>query len=59
MTAAFGLVTGVMIEVIKNVLQLLSTSIGGIGELTNLLMSEPYVLAAGFIYKYKKQRKWQ
>ena len=30
---AFGPVTGVMIELIKNILQLLSTSTGGIGEL--------------------------
>lgn len=29
---AFGPVTGVMIELIKNILQLLSTSTGGIGE---------------------------
>ena len=54
---AFGPVTGVMIELIKNILQLLSTSTGGIGELANFLMEASYVLAAGFIYKYKKTRK--
>ena len=54
---AFGPVTGVMIELIKNVLQLLSTSTGGIGELANFLMGASYVLAAGFIYKYKKTKK--
>ena len=54
---AFGSVTGVMIELIKNILQLLSTSTGGIGELANFLMGESYVLAAGFIYKYKKTKK--
>lgn len=54
---AFGPVPGVMIELIKNVLQLLSTSTGGIGELANFLMGASYVLAAGFIYKYKKTKK--
>ena len=56
-TFAFGPVTGVMIELIKNILQLLSTSTGGIGELANFLMGASYVLAAGFIYKYKKTKK--
>ena len=54
---AFGPVTGVMIELIKNVLQLLSTSTGGIGELANFIMGASYVLAAGFIYKNKKTKK--
>lgn len=56
-TFAFGPVTGVMIELIKNVLQLLSTSTGGIGELANFLMGASYVLAAGFIYRHKKTKK--
>lgn len=46
-----------MIELIKNVLQLLSTSTGGIGELANFLMGASYVLTAGFIYKYRKTKK--
>ena len=54
---AFGPVTGVMIELIKNILQLLSTSTGGIGELANFLMGASYVLAAGFIYRYKKEKE--
>ena len=53
---AFGPVTGVMIELIKNILQLLSTSTGGIGEFANFLMGASYVLAAGFIYRYKKKK---
>ena len=56
-TFAFGPVTGVMIELIKNVLQLLSSSTGGIGELANFIMGASYVLVAGFIYKYKKTKK--
>ena len=50
-------VTGVMIELIKNILQLLSTSTGGIGELANFLIGTSYVMAAGFIYKHKKTKK--
>ena len=54
---AFGPMIGVMIELIKNILQLVSTSTGGIGELANFLMGASYVLTAGFIYKYKKTKK--
>lgn len=54
---AFGPVTGVMIELIKNALQLLSTSTGGIGELANFLIGASYVLTAGFIYKNRKTKK--
>ncbi len=56
-TFTFGPATGVMIELIKNVLQLPSTSTGGIGELANFLMGASYVLSAGFIYKNKKTKK--
>ena len=47
---AFGPMIGVMIELIKNILQLVSTSTGGIGELANFLMGASYVLTAGFMY---------
>ena len=54
---AFGPVTGVMIELIKNILQLLSTSTAGVGELANFLIGASYVWIAGFIYKYKRTKK--
>lgn len=54
---AFGPMSGVMIELIKNVLQLFSTSTGGVGELANFLMGASYVMTAGFIYKYRKTKK--
>lgn len=54
---ALGPVTGVIIELIKNVLQLLSTSTAGVGELANFLIGASYVWIAGFIYKYKRTRK--
>ena len=53
---AFGPVTGVMIELIKNILQLLSTSTGGIGELANFLMGAS-MYCCRFIYKYKKTQE--
>lgn len=52
-----GPVTGIIIELIKNVLQLLSTSTAGVGELANFLIGASYVWIAGFIYKYKRTTK--
>ena len=54
---AFGPTIGVMIELVKNGLQLLSTSTGGVGELANFLMGSSYVLTAGLIYKWHKSKK--
>ena len=54
---AFGPLCGLLVELVKNALQLLSSSTGGIGELANFLMGASYVAAAGFIYKYKKKKK--
>lgn len=56
-TFAFGPMVGVMIELIKNLLQLLSTSTAGIGELANFLMGSAYVFTAGIIYSHKKSKK--
>ncbi|WP_039944633.1 ECF transporter S component [Anaerofustis stercorihominis] len=54
---AFGPVTGVVIELIKNGLQLFSTNTGGIGELANFLMGASFVFTAGIIYKRRKTKK--
>lgn len=54
---AFGPSIGVMIELVKNGLQLLSTSTGDVGELANFLMGSSYVLTAGLIYKWHKSKK--
>lgn len=56
-TFALGPVAGTVVELIKNVLQALSTSTGGIGELANFLMGASLVFIAGLIYKQKKTRK--
>lgn len=54
---AFGPIAGLFIELVKNSLQLLTTSTGGVGELANFIIGASYVTAAGFIYKHRKQRK--
>lgn len=54
---AFGPISGLLIELVKNSLQLLTTSTGGIGEIANFLMGASYVVTAGFIYKHRKTKK--
>ena len=54
---AFGPASGLLIELVKNALQLLTTSTGGIGELANFLMGASYVVTAGVIYRHRKTKK--
>lgn len=54
---AFGPISGLLIELVKNALQLLTTSTGGVGEIANFLISTSYVVAAGVIYKHRKTKK--
>jgi len=54
---AFGPVTGIMVELIKNVLQAFSTSTGGIGEFANFLMGAAFVGMAGLVYQKNKTKK--
>lgn len=54
---AFGPGTGVLIELIKNSLQLLSTSTGGVGELANFLMGGSFVFTAGAVYRRNKTKR--
>ena len=54
---AFGPMVGVMIELIKNLLQLISSSTAGIGELANFLIGASYVATAGWIYQRNKTKK--
>lgn len=54
---AYGPLAGVLIELIKNLLGLLSTQTGGVGELANFLMGAAFVLPAGLIYARKKTKK--
>lgn len=54
---AFGPFSGLLIELVKNTLQLLTTSTGGVGEIANFLMGASYVVAAGVLYKRRKTKK--
>jgi riboflavin transporter FmnP len=54
---ALGPLAGVLVELVKNVLQLLSSSTGGIGELANFVIGVGLVLPAGLIYRRHKTRK--
>lgn len=54
---AMGPMCGVLICLIKNLLHLLITSTGGVGELCNFILGVAFVLPAGLIYKHKKCKK--
>ena len=54
---AFGPFVGVLIEMVKNVLQLTTTATEGVGELANFLMGTAFVLTAGMIYQRHKTKK--
>ena len=57
--AAFelGPVWGVIVCLIKNLLHLLMTTTGGVGELSNFILGAAFVLPAGLIYHHKKTKK--
>ena len=46
-----------MIELVKNALQFLTSSTGGIGELANFIMGSSFVVTAGLIYKLHKTKR--
>lgn len=56
-TFAMGPVSGVVICLIKNLLHLLMSTTGGVGELSNFILGATFVLPAGLIYKKWKGRK--
>lgn len=54
---AFGPVTGIMVELVKNLLGLMTSSTGGVGELANFLMGASYAFTAGEVYKHRKTKR--
>ncbi|SFH78844.1 Riboflavin transporter FmnP [Pseudobutyrivibrio sp. OR37] len=54
---ALGPVWGVIVCLIKNLLHLLMTQTGGVGELSNFILGAAFVLPAGLIYHHKKTKK--
>ena len=54
---SFGPLCGVLVCLIKDLLHLTITTTGGVGELSNFILGSSFVLPAGLIYKYKKNKK--
>lgn len=54
---SMGPLSGVAICLIKNLLHLPMSSIGGVGELSNFILGALFVVPAGLMYKKKKGRK--
>lgn len=53
---AMGPMWGVVICLLKNLMQLPFTSSVGVGELSNFILGASFAFTAGIIYKYKKTR---
>ncbi|MDP4091847.1 MAG: ECF transporter S component [Bacillota bacterium] len=53
---ALGPISGIFIELIKNLIHLPATQTFCVGELANFIMGSFFVATAGYIYKYKKTR---
>ena len=51
---AMGPAAGVMVELIKNAVNLTHTSTGGVGELANFSIGAAFVVPAGLLYKRRK-----
>lgn len=54
---AYGPISGITIEFIKNFLQLTSTSTGGIGELANFVIGSSLIVPASLLYQRNKTKK--
>lgn len=54
---AMGPMSGILICLIKNLFNLLHTTTGGVGELSNFLLGAVFVGTAGIFYKVKKGKK--
>ena len=53
---AYGPIAGILIELIRNLLHLLDSSSGFVGELSNFLLGACFVGVAGCVYKLKKSK---
>ncbi|MCR5748506.1 MAG: ECF transporter S component [Lachnospiraceae bacterium] len=54
---AYGPLSGVVVCLIKNLLHLMNTSSGGVGELSNFLLGASFVLTASLVYKKMHTKK--
>ncbi len=54
---SMGPMAAILVELIKNVIHLLRTSTGGVGELANFIIGASFVVPAGLIYFKNKNKK--
>ncbi|NLW41520.1 MAG: ECF transporter S component [Tissierellia bacterium] len=54
---AMGPIYGVLVQLIKNILNLSKTSTGGVGELSNFIVGSSFVLVSSLVYKRDKSMK--
>ena len=54
---SLGPVYGVVVSLIKNLINVFFTTTGGVGEISNFLLSAFFVFPAGVIYKRNKTKK--
>ena len=57
--AAFsmGPLSGVMVCLVKNLINLMFSTTGGVGELSNFILGCAFVMPAGLVYKKNKNKK--
>lgn len=53
---SMGPLSGLTVCLIKNLVSLLGSMTGGVGEISNFLISAAFVVPAGLIYKYRHDR---
>lgn len=54
---SMGPLSGVVICAVKNVLHLMVSQSGGVGELSNFILGACFVIPAGLIYRHNKSKK--
>ncbi|MBQ9975309.1 MAG: ECF transporter S component [Clostridia bacterium] len=55
---SLGPLYGVVVSLIKNLINVTFTTTGGVGELSNFLLSATFVFVAGLIYKKNRNKKF-
>ena len=51
---AFGPLSGVAVELVKNILHLLRTTTGGVGELANFIVGSAFIIPAALVYRKRQ-----
>ena len=54
---AYGPAAGVIVCLVKNLIHLVNTQTGGVGELSNFILGAVFVFTAGIIYKKKHNKR--